>query len=63
MDNANILLGIVIVVPVLTLVVAYLIEARGSSKKLERHLRTTVQCPECLGSNDPACASSCGMPT
>ncbi len=53
MDNANILLGITIAIPVLTLLVAYLIDSKASSTYLGNRIEARVQCHECLGSKDP----------
>jgi hypothetical protein len=63
MDNANVLLGIVVVLPVLTLLVAYVIESEVFSSPHKNRVNATVQCHECLGSHDATCASSCGMPS
>ncbi len=46
----------------LLLVIAAVRESRESSEKKDAHA-APLQCAECIGSDDPSCASACGMPS
>jgi hypothetical protein len=63
MENVNILLGVVVAVPIITLLAAYWLDARTFSAPPGRRFRAAVTCHECVGTNGPACTSGCGTST
>jgi hypothetical protein len=45
------------------LLVIAAVRARGASGEVNDRRSEPVQCHECIGSHDPSCVSSCGMPS